>query len=166
VLANGASGVKPQGAELAQFANALEGICESLARQILADGEGVTKVFEVTVRGAASAEDARRAARTVTTSNLVKTAIHGSDPNWGRILAAAGRSGATVDQTRASVRIGEVVVFAAGEPRSLDRNAVRQVFDQAEIPIEIDLGLGTDAATAWGTDLSAEYVRINADYTT
>jgi glutamate N-acetyltransferase/amino-acid N-acetyltransferase len=166
VLANGASGVKPQGDELAQFANALEGLCETLARQIVADGEGVTKVFEVSVRGAASAEDARLAARTITTSNLVKTAIHGSDPNWGRILAAAGRSGAKVDQTRASVRIGEVVVFAAGAPSTPDRDAVRRVFDRKEIPIEVDLGLGTGTARAWGTDLSAEYVRINAEYTT
>ena len=166
VIANGASGVKPRGDDLAQFANALEGVCETLAKEIVADGEGVTKVFEVTVRGAASAEDARRAARTITTSNLVKTAIHGSDPNWGRILAAAGRSGAKVDQSCASVRIGEVVVFASGTPLPLDRDAVRRVFDRAEVPIEVDLGLGTDAARAWGTDLSAEYVRINAEYTT
>ena len=166
VIANGASGVKPRGDDLAQFANALEGVCETLAKEIVADGEGVTKVFEVIVRGAASAEDARRAARTITTSNLVKTAIHGSDPNWGRILAAAGRSGAKVDQSCASVRIGEVVVFASGTPLPLDRDAVRRVFDRAEVPIEVDLGLGTDAARAWGTDLSAEYVRINAEYTT
>jgi len=166
VLANGASGLKPEHDELAAFANALEGMCEMLARQIVADGEGVTKVFEVTVRGAASTEDARRAARTITTSNLVKTAIHGSDPNWGRILAAAGRSGAKVDQTRASIRIGEVVVFSGGAPRPLDREGVRRVFDRSEIPIEVDLGVGPDAARAWGTDLSEEYVRINADYTT
>jgi glutamate N-acetyltransferase/amino-acid N-acetyltransferase len=166
VIANGASGIKPQGDELAQLANALEGMCEALAKAIVADGEGVTKVFEVTVRGAASAEDARRAARTITTSNLVKTAIHGSDPNWGRIVAAAGRSGAKVDPTRVGVRIGEVVVFAAGAPCPLDRDAVRRVFERTEIPIEVDLGLGTDTARAWGTDLSAEYVRINADYTT
>jgi glutamate N-acetyltransferase/amino-acid N-acetyltransferase len=166
VLANGASGVKPEGEELAQFANALESLCETLAKAIVADGEGVTKIFEVTVRGAASAEDARLAARTITTSNLVKTAIHGSDPNWGRVLAAAGRSGAKVDQTRASVRIGDVFVFAAGAPRSFDRDDVRRVFDRTEIPIEVDLGLGTATARAWGTDLSAEYVRINADYTT
>ena len=166
VLANGASGVKPQGDELTQFANGLEAMFGMLAREIVADGEGVTKVFEVTVRGAASVEDARRAARTITTSNLVKTAIHGSDPNWGRILAAAGRSGAKLDQTRASVRIGEVIVFEAGEPRPPDRDAVRRVFDRKEIPIEVDLGVGADSARAWGTDLSAEYVRINADYTT
>jgi glutamate N-acetyltransferase/amino-acid N-acetyltransferase len=166
VLANGASGVAARGADLALFKEAVRDICEALAKTIVADGEGVTKVFEVTVRGAASAEDARRAARTITTSNLVKTAIHGSDPNWGRIIAAAGRSGARVDQTRASIRIGEVFVFAAGAPSAIDRDEVRRVFDRSEIPIEIDLGLGSGAARAWGTDLSAEYVRINADYTT
>jgi glutamate N-acetyltransferase/amino-acid N-acetyltransferase len=166
VLANGASGIAPRGDDLRLFANAVHGLAERLAREIVADGEGVTKVFEVSVRGAASNEDARRAARTITTSNLVKTAIHGSDPNWGRILAAAGRSGAKVDQTRASVRIGEVVVFAVGAPRAMDRDAVRRVFDRKEIPIEVDLGLGTGTARAWGTDLSAEYVRINAEYTT
>jgi glutamate N-acetyltransferase/amino-acid N-acetyltransferase len=166
VLANGASGVAARGADLALFKHAVRDICEALAKAIVADGEGVTKVFEVTVRGAASAEDARRAARTITTSNLVKTAIHGSDPNWGRIIAAAGRSGARVDQTRASIRIGEVFVFAAGAPSTIDRDEVRRVFDRSEIPIEIDLGLGSGAARAWGTDLSAEYVRINADYTT
>jgi glutamate N-acetyltransferase/amino-acid N-acetyltransferase len=166
VLANGASGIAPRGADLHLFKDAVRGLCEILAKAIVADGEGVTKVFEVTVRGAASAEDARRAARTITTSNLVKTAIHGSDPNWGRILAAAGRSGARVDQRCVSIRIGTVVVFASGTPTPLDRDALRRVFDRPEIPIEVDLGLGTDAARAWGTDLSAEYVRINADYTT
>jgi glutamate N-acetyltransferase/amino-acid N-acetyltransferase len=166
VLANGASGITPRDQDLEAFAGAVQGLCEKLAREILADGEGVTKVFEVAVKGAASLEDARRAARTITTSNLVKTAIHGSDPNWGRILAAAGRSGATVDQTRASIRIGEVVVFAAGAPCAIDRDAVRRVLDRTEIPIEVDLGLGTGTARAWGTDLSAEYVRINAEYTT
>jgi glutamate N-acetyltransferase/amino-acid N-acetyltransferase len=137
-----------------------------LAREILADGEGVTKVFEVRVSGAASAEDARRAARTITTSNLVKTAIHGADPNWGRILAAAGRSGAKVDQTRASVHIADVAVFAQGSPRAFDGAVVRRVFEQKDITIGVDLGVGSESARAWGTDLSAEYVRINAEYTT
>jgi len=166
VLANGASGVRPTGGDLKLFADAVRGLCEQLARAILADGEGVTKVFEVRVRGAASADDARRAARTITTSNLVKTAIHGADPNWGRILAAAGRSGARVDQTRASVRIGGIAVFDRGAPRAFDGDSVRRVFERSEIAIDVDLGLGDGSAKAWGTDLSAEYVRINADYTT
>jgi len=102
----------------------------------------------------------------VTTSNLVKTAIHGADPNWGRILAAAGRSGAKVDAAKASVRIGGVAVYDRGAPRAFDPNAVRAAFERADIAIELDLGLGEATARAWGTDLSAEYVRINADYTT
>jgi glutamate N-acetyltransferase/amino-acid N-acetyltransferase len=166
LLANGASGIQPRGEDLKKFAAAVRGLCEVLARQILAGGEGVTKVFEVRVSGAASAEDARRAARTITTSNLVKTAIHGADPNWGRILAAAGRSGAKVDQTKASVNIADVAVFAHGSPCAFDGGAIRQLFEQAEITIDVDLGVGAEAARAWGTDLSAEYVRINAEYTT
>ncbi|HEY7623893.1 MAG TPA: bifunctional glutamate N-acetyltransferase/amino-acid acetyltransferase ArgJ [Candidatus Limnocylindria bacterium] len=166
LLANGASGVTPRGADLKMFASAVRGACQRLAAEVLADGEGVTKVFEVRVSGAASAEDARRAARTISTSNLVKTAIHGADPNWGRILAAAGRSGAKVDQRRATVRIAEVVVFDAGGPRAFDGAQVRRAFEQRDITIGVDLGVGSERAHAWGTDLSAEYVRINADYTT
>jgi glutamate N-acetyltransferase / amino-acid N-acetyltransferase len=165
-LANGASGIKPRGDDLNRFGSAVRGLCEMLALAILADGEGVTKVFEVRVSGAASAEDARRAARTITTSNLVKTAIHGADPNWGRILAAAGRSGAKVDQTKASVHIADIAVFAQGSPRAFDGDAIRRVFAQKDITIGVDLGVGAASARAWGTDLSAEYVRINADYTT
>ena len=166
VLANGASRIKVQGKDLAVFKGALRGLCEALAREIVADGEGVTRVFEIMVRGAASDDDAKRAARTITTSNLVKTAIHGADPNWGRVLAAAGRSGAKVDVTRATVRIGDVVVFDSGAPRAFDPERVRSIFSQPQVWIEVDLGLGSGKAHAWGTDLSAEYVRINADYTT
>ena len=166
VLANGASGVRVGTLDGPAFLDALTAVCLDLARAIVADGEGVTKVFEVHVTGAASENDARIAARTVTTSNLVKTAIHGADPNWGRILAAAGRSGAKVDAGRASIRIGGVVVFERGAPRPFDAAAVRTVFERPDIVIALDLGLGDAAARAWGTDLSAEYVRINADYTT
>ncbi|MGH2473136.1 MAG: bifunctional glutamate N-acetyltransferase/amino-acid acetyltransferase ArgJ [Candidatus Limnocylindria bacterium] len=166
LLANGASGIQPRGDDLKKFGGAVRGLCETLAREVLADGEGVTKVFEVRVSGAASADEARLAARTITTSNLVKTAVHGADPNWGRILAAAGRSGAKLDQRRASVRIADVAVFAAGSPCAFDSEAVRRVFEQKDITIGVDLGVGSESARAWGTDLSAEYVRINAEYTT
>jgi glutamate N-acetyltransferase/amino-acid N-acetyltransferase len=118
------------------------------------------------VSGASSEDDARRAARTITTSNLVKTAIHGADPNWGRILAAAGRSGAKVDQRQATVRIADIAVFERGKPCAFDADAVRLVFSQKEIAIGVDLGIGRGHARAWGTDLSEEYVRINAEYTT
>ena len=166
VLANGASGVAVADTELPDFAAALTEVCLDLARAIVTDGEGVTKVFEVRVRGAATEADATAAARTITTSNLVKTAIHGGDPNWGRILAAAGRSGARVDASRASVRIGGIAVFATGALQLVDDAAIRVVFARPEVVIELDLGLGGGTARAWGTDLSAEYVRINADYTT
>ncbi|HVR89097.1 MAG TPA: bifunctional glutamate N-acetyltransferase/amino-acid acetyltransferase ArgJ [Candidatus Limnocylindria bacterium] len=166
VLANGASGVRIGPSDGPAFLDALTAVCLDLARAIVADGEGVKKVFEVRVTGAGSENDARLAARTVTTSNLVKTAIHGADPNWGRILAAAGRSGARVDAAKASVAIGGISVYRSGTPSAFDDAAVRLVFGRSEVTIEVDLGLGSGSARAWGTDLSAEYVRINAEYTT
>jgi len=166
VLANGASGVRVGTLDGPAFLDALTAVCLDLARAVVADGEGATKVFEVRVTGAASESDARAAARTVTNSNLVKTAIHGADPNWGRILAAAGRSGAKVDAAKASIRIGGIAVYEKGSPQAFDGGAVRLVFEKPDIAIELDLGLGDGASRAWGSDLSAEYVRINADYTT
>ncbi|MBI2773702.1 MAG: bifunctional glutamate N-acetyltransferase/amino-acid acetyltransferase ArgJ [Chloroflexi bacterium] len=166
LLASGASGVDPGSDGWDSFVETLTEVCADLALAIVADGEGVTKVFEVRVRGAASADDARRAARTITTSSLVKTAIHGADPNWGRILAAAGRSGARVDGRRASIRIGDVDVFTKGAPCAWEAKAVRAVFAKPSITIDVDLGVGESTARAWGCDLSEEYVHINADYTT
>jgi glutamate N-acetyltransferase/amino-acid N-acetyltransferase len=166
VLANGASGVTPKGADLAAFEEGVRAVCADLARMIVADGEGATKVFEVRVRGAASPADARLAARTITNSNLVRTAIHGGDPNWGRILAAAGRSGARVDDRKASVRIGDLFVYRSGAPVVVADADVRALFAADAIEIEVTLGLGDGDATAWGCDMSAEYVRINAEYMT
>jgi len=166
VLANGASGVTPKGADLAAFEEGVRAVCADLARMIVADGEGATKVFEVRVRGAASATDARLAARTITNSNLVRTAIHGGDPNWGRVLAAAGRSGARVDDRKASVRIGDLFVYRSGAPLVVADADVRALFAADAIEIEVTLGLGNGEATAWGCDMSAEYVRINAEYMT
>jgi glutamate N-acetyltransferase/amino-acid N-acetyltransferase len=96
----------------------------------------------------------------------VKTAIHGADPNWGRIIAAAGRSGARVDDRRTTITIGATRVFERGVPAPFEPAALRAAFSQTEIDIEVQLGLGAGSAVAWGTDLSAEYVHINADYTT
>ena len=166
VLANGASGVAATRETVRDAEDLITRVCEQLARDIVADGEGVTKVFAVHVTGAASDDDARRAARTITTSNLVKTAIHGADPNWGRIIAAAGRSGARVEDRRTSIRIGGIDVFRDGAPVRFDPADLRRVFERSDIDIELRLGLGSGAAVAWGTDLSAEYVHINADYTT
>jgi len=166
VLANGAGEVPVTPKTIAEAETFLSEVARQLARQIVADGEGVTKVFQVIVSGAISDDDARKAARTITTSNLVKTAIHGADPNWGRILAAAGRSGARVEDRKASVRIGGLDVFKDGAPAKFDPNALRAAFSRPDIEIEVSLGLGRGTATAWGTDLSPEYVHINADYTT
>ena len=166
VLANGASGVRVAGPDGTEFLRALTEVCVELAVAIVADGEGATKLVQVRVSGARSRDDARSAARTVVASNLVKTAIHGADPNWGRILAAAGRSGAEVDDRLASVRIAGHRAFERGHPVPLDAPGVRRALEQRFIEIELELGLGAESATAWGCDLSAEYVRINAEYTT
>lgn len=166
VLANGASGVAVADGDLPAFEAGLAAVCQDLALAIVADGEGVTKVYQVRVSGAASDAEARLAARQITDSNLVRTAIHGADPNWGRILAAAGRSGANVEVGRASVAIGGVPVFLSGSPVPFDADAVRAHLSGASIEIALELGLDGGTAVAWGAELTAEYVRINADYTT
>ncbi|GAC1338774.1 MAG: bifunctional glutamate N-acetyltransferase/amino-acid acetyltransferase ArgJ [Candidatus Dormibacteria bacterium] len=169
LLANGAAGGKPvtpgSGAAEALEA-AVEAVCQDLAEQLVADAEGATKHFRVCVQGADSVAQARRIARTVAGSTLVKTAIHGGDPNWGRILAAAGRSGAVFSPSACRVSVGALTVFDNGAPREVADDQVRHVFSQPRIEITIALDSGSAEGIAWGCDLSAEYVRINADYTT
>jgi glutamate N-acetyltransferase/amino-acid N-acetyltransferase len=148
------------------FRQALQQVCVYLAKEIARDGEGATKLIEVTVSGARNKGDARLAARTVTTSLLVKTAVHGADPNWGRILAAVGRSGARVIESAIDVSIGDIVVLKGGQPQEYDENDVVKVFQQAVVPIGVTLNLGNASATAWGCDLSKEYVTINSQYMT
>ena len=116
--------------------------------------------------GAADGDQARVAARVVAQSPLVKTAIHGGDPNWGRIVAALGRSGATFTLDRCRVAIGGIVVFDRGAPEPVDAERIRVALSHPRLDIVIDLGAGDGAGHAWGCDLSADYVRINADYTT
>ncbi len=169
VLANGLAGNPPimgQGRLSRLFQQALEQVCVYLARWVARDGEGATKLIEVTVTGAKSAADARLAARTVVSSSLVKTAVHGADPNWGRIVAAVGRSGARVVESGIDVNIGDIAVMRGGAPQSYDEADVVKVFQQAEVPINVCLNLGRGKATAWGCDLSAEYVKINSEYMT
>jgi glutamate N-acetyltransferase/amino-acid N-acetyltransferase len=169
LLANGAAGAAPIAdgtAELEVLEAAVLEVCESLAEQLVADAEGAQKYFRVDVHGAETVEHARLAARTVAGSPLVKTAISGADPNWGRIVAALGRSGAAFTLDRIRVRIGEVAVFAAGAPAAVDLAAVRRAFAQPRIDIAIDLGAGESRGHAWGCDLTEGYIRINADYTT
>lgn len=163
LLANGASGVAlPDDL----FAAALAQVCISLARQVAADGEGATKLLEVTVTGAASTQDADKAARAITRSNLVKAAMYGNDPNWGRILCAAGYSGAAFDPDLARLTMQGIPLFAAGAPLPFDAAAASTALRAAQVAIHLDLGAGDAAATAWGCDLTPEYVHVNADYTT
>jgi glutamate N-acetyltransferase/amino-acid N-acetyltransferase len=169
VLANGAAGnpaVELGTEESAVLEGAILEVARELARKIARDGEGATKLMTVRVTGAPDDEQARLAARSVASSNLVKTAIHGGDPNWGRIVCALGYSGSDVAIDRLSVEIAGLTVFTAGAGVEVDLEAVRRAFEQPEIEVRADLGLGTGAAEAWGCDLSAEYVRINAEYTT
>jgi glutamate N-acetyltransferase / amino-acid N-acetyltransferase len=169
VLANGAAGNAPVALETAE-AVALEGallaVARDLARQVARDGEGATKLITVNVTGGASFEEARMAARSVASSSLVKTAIHGGDPNWGRIVCALGYSGADLAIDRLDLSIAGLTVFTRGAGQPVDLDAVRAAFEQPEIMIRAELGLGDGTAEAWGCDLSEEYVRINADYTT
>ena len=161
VLANGASGPAPEREVLA----AVEGVMRDLARAIARDGEGATRLFTVRVEEAPSEADALLAARTVASSSLVKSALHGNDPNWGRVLAALGRSGVSFDPSRARLAIQGHPVFE-GMPLPFDAAAVSASMRAEEVVFTASLGAGSAAGEAWGCDLSAEYVSINADYTT
>jgi glutamate N-acetyltransferase/amino-acid N-acetyltransferase len=169
VLANGAAGNPPitlDTPEAELLAAALLAVARDLARQIARDGEGATRLITVSVTGGASFEEARMAARSVASSSLVKSAVHGGDPNWGRIVCALGYSGADLAIDRLDLSIAGLTVFTRGAGQPVDLEAVRAAFGQPEIMIHAELGLGDGAAEAWGCDLSEEYVRINADYTT
>ncbi len=169
VLANGAAGndaIRQGTAAARLFQDALDTVCQYLAKAIARDGEGATRLVEVTVRGAVSLDDARRAARAIVSSNLTKCAIHGADPNWGRIAAAAGRSGALMDQTRLDVGVGDVWLMRNGTPLAFDVAAARALLSGDTVPIVVDFHLGLSEATAWGCDMSEEYVTFNSDYTT
>jgi glutamate N-acetyltransferase / amino-acid N-acetyltransferase len=169
IMANGRSGGKPisaGGSQAEIFQQALEKVCIYLARAVAKDGEGATRLIEVTVGGAANLADARLAARTIVSSSLVKTAVHGSDPNWGRVVAAAGRSGAKMDMNKVDLEIGGVPLVKNGEPVPFDKQKVVKVLSGEEVPMFLNLNAGSAEATAWGCDLSAEYVKINAEYTT
>ena len=167
VLANGESGVRLGDAEYSMFVDALRAVCEPLAIGIVRGGEGATKLITVRVNGAASRDDARRAARAIANSPLVKTAVHGGDPNWGRLVAVAGRSGSAFTLDRAAVRIGPIDLFSGGSPHDERAPEAAEYLKGKEIDIAVDLGTGGDGrAQMWTCDLSAEYVRINAEYRT
>ncbi|MCJ7521648.1 MAG: bifunctional glutamate N-acetyltransferase/amino-acid acetyltransferase ArgJ [Dehalococcoidia bacterium] len=169
ILANGLAGnemIESGSPGAAEFEEALETACLSLAKSIARDGEGATKLIEVTVEGALTISDARQGARVVSGSSLVKAAVHGSDPNWGRIIAAMGRSGTEMVESKTDLYIDNLCVMKAGRPHPFDRAQAKSVLDKAEVPIRVCLNLGDATATAWGCDLSEEYVTINSEYTT
>jgi glutamate N-acetyltransferase/amino-acid N-acetyltransferase len=167
ILANGMSGSVKEGSEGAgTFQQALTVACMYLARRIAADGEGATKLIEVIVDGAQTVGDARAAARTIAGSPLVKAAIHGCDPNWGRIIAALGRSGCELDESRIDLFLDNVRLVDGGSPAPFDESEARVAMGGNEVPVRVHLNLGECSAIAWGCDLSAEYVTINSEYTT
>lgn len=167
VMASGASGIEITDPTDPRLIEPLIHVAGHLAREIVRGGEGATKLVTVRVTGAASPADAWLAARTIANSPLVKTAVHGGDPNWGRLIAAAGRSGADFVLEHASVSVGDVEVFANGTPHDERTPEAERVMQQAELTITVDLGTGgPHEATMWTCDFSAEYVKINAEYRT
>jgi glutamate N-acetyltransferase/amino-acid N-acetyltransferase len=168
LLANGASGVSVMSEEdEAKFRRALNDVAIFLAQAIAADGEGASKLVEVRVAGATSLEIAKRAARGVTVSPLVKTAMHGEDPNWGRIIARLGAEQVSeVELQRMVLKVQGTVLFAEGKPATFDRDQVKSSLKKHKIEVEIDFRAGEHRATAWGCDLSKKYVDINTEYTT
>jgi glutamate N-acetyltransferase / amino-acid N-acetyltransferase len=166
-LANGASGVRLGEADSAILVDALRQVCEPLAVGIVRGGEGATKLVKVRVTGAASNDEARRTARAIANSPLVKTAIHGGDPNWGRLVAVAGRSGSNFVLDAAAVRIGPIELFSAGTPHDERAPQAAEYLKGTDLVVAVDMGTGgTGTSQMWTCDLSAEYVRINAEYRT
>lgn len=166
LLASGASGVKV-GADDSAFAAALNQVCTSLARQIVADGEGITHVVELRIDGAASDADALRVAKAIAHSPLVKTAWAGCDPNWGRLAAAIGYSGAQIDPDAFDIDFGSLPICRnGGRAAEFDEAAAHKYLEQAEFTISIQLHQGTGSCVFWTTDLTAQYIHINADYST
>jgi glutamate N-acetyltransferase/amino-acid N-acetyltransferase len=167
LLASGASGATLSDSNSSPFAEALSEVCTSLAKQIVADAEGATHLVELNIRGAASDADALRIAKAIAHSPLVKTAWAGSDPNWGRLIAAAGYSGADVDPARITIRLGDLVICErGGRSANFDEAAAHRYLTQPEFAVDIDLGLGEGVCRFWTCDLTREYVSINADYST
>ena len=166
LLASGAGGVVVDEASYGIFLDGLTAVCRELALAIVRGGEGATKLVTVNVTGAASSTEARKAAKVIANSLLVKTAIHGGDPNWGRLICAAGRAGVAFDASRAAVTIGSLVLFKDGQPHDELAPSAAEYLKGTDLTIGVDLGSGSASSTVWTCDLSAEYVRINADYRT
>jgi glutamate N-acetyltransferase/amino-acid N-acetyltransferase len=170
LLASGVSGVTIGQTEFAEFVEALRVVCVDLAKKIARDGEGATKLVEIRVTGAADDRMAHRVADSIACSPLVKTAIHGNDPNWGRVVCAAGYSGAAIDPDTLTLDFGlgdeQIRLVKAGMPLDVDLNAASALLRRENVYITLDLGLGQAATTMWTCDFSKEYVEVNAHYTT
>lgn len=146
------------------FLEALTFICTYLSKEIVRDGEGATKLMEIQVNGALNKKQARIAARTISSSPLVKTAIFGEDANWGRIACALGYSGAKLNLKQLQIKVGSLFLFNNGTPEMFNEEKARELLQEKQINIYIDLGSGSASATAWGCDLSYDYIKINASY--
>ncbi|MFC1901078.1 bifunctional glutamate N-acetyltransferase/amino-acid acetyltransferase ArgJ, partial [Chloroflexota bacterium] len=169
LMANGLAGNNTitEGSPLAgAFQQALEEVCIYLAKKLARDGEGATRLIEVKVEGARNDVEAKMAAKVVIGSTLVKTAVYGGDPNWGRIIMALGHGGFDVKLEQIDLSIGEIEVLKAGKPLPFEEAGIIKIFKQEEVPISINLNSGTASATAWGCDLSEDYVVINSQYMT
>ncbi len=168
-FANGEAGAGPiePGSPVGDtFQEALTQLCVHLTRLLARDGEGASRILQVVVEGASGEADARAAAKTIASSSLVKSAVHGADPNWGRVMAALGRSGAKVEEAKVSLYINDVCLVWDGVPIPFHRDAVVVLMKGDEVTFRVKLNLGEAEATAWGCSLSEEYVTINSAYTT
>jgi glutamate N-acetyltransferase/amino-acid N-acetyltransferase len=165
LLASGASGVRLKDGRK-QFSGALQSVCESLARQIISDAEGVTHVVNLTIEKARTDRDAEQIARAIANSPLVKTAWAGADPNWGRVLAAVGYSGIEIDPDKVDIWFGPHQVCKRGMRAPFDEKSVHLYLQEAVIDVRVALNQGRKSANFWTCDLTSEYVHINADYTT
>ncbi len=163
-MANGASGIKGEGPVLEAFQEALKDLCQELAHMIVRDGEGATKVVKILVTGALTLQEAEKAARRLANSLLVKTALYGEDPNWGRLAAAVGSSGATLDPSRLKILIGDVEIVREGLGIPQAEETAHQIMRKREYTITLDLGVGKEEYWVWTCDLTYDYIRINAEY--
>lgn len=169
VMANGEAGnstLNPNHPDWDIFVELLTNSCESLAKQIARDGEGATKLIEVEVTGAQTDEEAKAAAKQIVGSNLVKTAIYGSDANWGRIISAVGQSNVKVNPGKINISIGDITMLLNGEPQPFSEEDATKYLANETVQIFVDLQIGTGKGKAWGCDLSYDYVKINASYRT
>ncbi|HHT9115434.1 MAG TPA: bifunctional glutamate N-acetyltransferase/amino-acid acetyltransferase ArgJ [Candidatus Wunengus californicus] len=168
IIANSASGVNitSKGSELQVFQEGLNYVTGYLAKAIVKDGEGATKFIQIDVVGARSRSDAAKIARAIADSPLVKTAINGEDPNWGRIVSAAGYAGVELDESKTNLYINDILIFAKGMPTQCDLNKLGTSMKGNNITIRLELGLGNCSDTVWTCDLSHEYITINAEYHT